>query len=129
MYGLSCSLVSTLCDPMDCSPPGSAVHGIFQARTQEWVAISSCRGFFPPRDETRVSYISCTGWRVLYHYTPIQNKNFKKQTKKNNNSGSRIVTFSRKRKSSVQLPSKQKPFNSPLRKFKMSIYIEEINTL
>ena len=30
----------TLCDPMDCSPPGSSVHGIFQARTLEWVAIS-----------------------------------------------------------------------------------------
>ena len=30
----------TLCDPMDCSPPGFSVHGIFQARTREWVAIS-----------------------------------------------------------------------------------------
>ena len=30
----------TLCDPMDCSPPGSSVHGIFQARVVEWVAIS-----------------------------------------------------------------------------------------
>ena len=30
----------TLCDPMDCSPPGSSIHGIFQARTLEWVAIS-----------------------------------------------------------------------------------------
>ena len=29
----------TLCDPMDCSPPGSSVHGIFQARVLEWVAI------------------------------------------------------------------------------------------
>ena len=34
----------TLCDPMDCSPPGSSVHGIFQARTPEWVAISFSRG-------------------------------------------------------------------------------------
>ena len=34
----------TLCDPMDYSPPGSSVHGIFQARILEWVAISSCRG-------------------------------------------------------------------------------------
>ena len=31
----------TLSDPMDCSPPGSSVHGIFQARVQEWVAIAS----------------------------------------------------------------------------------------
>ena len=30
----------TLCDPMDCSPPGSSIHGIFQARVLEWVAIS-----------------------------------------------------------------------------------------
>ena len=30
----------TLCDPMDCSPPGSSIHGIFQARILEWVAIS-----------------------------------------------------------------------------------------
>ena len=34
----------TLCDPMDCSPPGSSVHGIFQARILELVAISSSRG-------------------------------------------------------------------------------------
>ena len=33
----------TLCDPMDCSPPGSSVHGIFQARVLEWVAISFSR--------------------------------------------------------------------------------------
>ena len=32
----------TLCDPMDCSPPGSSVHGIFQARVLEWVAIAFC---------------------------------------------------------------------------------------
>ena len=38
---LSCP---TLCDPMDCSPPGSSVHGIFQARVLEWVAISFSRG-------------------------------------------------------------------------------------
>ena len=37
---------STLCDPMDCSLPGSSVHGISQARILEWVAISFSRGFF-----------------------------------------------------------------------------------
>ena len=36
----SLQLCPTLCDPMDCSPPGSSVHGILQARTLEWVAIS-----------------------------------------------------------------------------------------
>ena len=36
----------TLCDPMDCSPPGSSVHGIFQARVLEWTAISLLQGIF-----------------------------------------------------------------------------------
>ena len=36
----------TLCNPMDCSPPGSSIHGIFQARVLEWVAISFSRGIF-----------------------------------------------------------------------------------
>ena len=44
---LSCS---TLCDPVDCSLPGSSVHGIFQARILEWVAISFSRGSSWPRD-------------------------------------------------------------------------------
>ena len=34
----------TLCDPMDCSLPGSSIHGVFQARVLEWVAISSSKG-------------------------------------------------------------------------------------
>ena len=42
----------TLCDPMDCSLPGSSVQGIFQARTTEWVAISFSRGSSWPRDWT-----------------------------------------------------------------------------
>ena len=44
-----------LCYPMDCSLPGTYVHGIFQARIQEWVAISSSRGSFQPRDRTCIS--------------------------------------------------------------------------
>ena len=40
----------TLCDPMDCSPPGSSVYGIFQGRMLEWVALSSSRGSSQPRD-------------------------------------------------------------------------------
>ena len=43
-------LCSTLCDPMDCSPPGSSVHGIHQARLLVWVAILFSRGFSWPRD-------------------------------------------------------------------------------
>ena len=43
-------LCLTLCDPMDCSLPGSSLHGIFQARVLEWVAISFSRGSSQPRD-------------------------------------------------------------------------------
>ena len=52
---LSCP---TLCDPMDCSPPGSSVRGIFQAGILEWVAISSSRGSSHPRGQTCVSCIA-----------------------------------------------------------------------
>ena len=47
----------TLCDPKDCSLPGSSIHGIFQARVMEWVAISFSSRSSWPRDQTRVSYI------------------------------------------------------------------------
>ena len=47
----------TLCDLMDCSPPGSSVHWIFQAWILEWVAISFSRGSSRPRDRTLVSRI------------------------------------------------------------------------
>ena len=48
----------TLCDPIDCSPPGSSVHGTLQARILEWVAMPSCRGFSRSRDGTPVSCIA-----------------------------------------------------------------------
>ena len=48
----------TLCDPMDCSPPGSSVHGILQARILEWVAIPFSRGSSQPRGQTQVSCIA-----------------------------------------------------------------------
>ena len=47
--------VQFFCNPMDCSPPGSPVHGILQARILEWVAISSSRGSSWPRDRTLIS--------------------------------------------------------------------------
>ena len=52
-------LCLTLCNHMDCSPQGSPVHGIFQARILEWFAISFSRESFWPRDQTWVSYIAC----------------------------------------------------------------------
>ena len=48
----------TLWDPMDCSQPGSSLHGIFQARTLECIAISFSRGSSPPRDQTQVTHIA-----------------------------------------------------------------------
>ena len=48
----------TLCNPMDCSPPGSYVQGILQARILEWVAIPFSRESFWPRDRTQVSCIA-----------------------------------------------------------------------
>ena len=54
----------TVCDPMDCSPPSFSVHGIFQARVLEWVAIPFSRGSSRPRDGNHASYI---GRRVLNH--------------------------------------------------------------
>ena len=48
----------TLCDPMECSLPCSSIHGIFQARVLEWIAISFSRGSSGPRDWTWVSHIT-----------------------------------------------------------------------
>ena len=56
----------TLCGPMGCSPPGSSVHGIFQARVLAWVVLSSSRGSSRPRDQTHTSCISCLGRQILY---------------------------------------------------------------
>ena len=63
----------TLCNTVDCSPPGSSVHRILQAGMLEWVAIPS-PGELPdrppppaPRDGTHISYMSCIGRWVLYH--------------------------------------------------------------
>ena len=47
----------TLCDPLDCSLPGSSIHGIFQARILEWAVISFSRRSFQPMDWTRVCHI------------------------------------------------------------------------
>ena len=53
---------------MDCSPPGFSVHGIFQARILEWIAISSSKGSFQSRDWTCGSCSSCIGRWILYHW-------------------------------------------------------------
>ena len=58
----------TLCDPKDCSPPGSSVHGILQARILEWVVMPSSRVSSWPRDRTCVSCSSCITGRFFYHW-------------------------------------------------------------
>ena len=64
----------TLCGPVDCSLPGSAVHGIFQARVLEWVIISFSRGSSQLRDWTRIAHIvgrHFTVWATKGSYTPL----------------------------------------------------------
>ena len=55
---LVAQLCPTLCDPMDCSPPASSVHGILQARILEWVAMPSSKVSSQSRDGTQVSFIA-----------------------------------------------------------------------
>ena len=63
------SHVQLFCNPINCSLPGSSVHGIFQARILERVAMPSSRGSLQLRDQTHTSCISCIGRWVLYHCT------------------------------------------------------------
>ena len=64
-YCLVTKLYLILFEPMDCSPPGSSVHGIFQTGILEWVAISFSKGSSWPRDRT---HVSCIGRWILYHW-------------------------------------------------------------
>ena len=68
MFATSLQSSLTFCDRMGCILPGSSVHGIFQARILEWVAMPSSRGSSQLRDQTHVSYVSYIGRWVLYHW-------------------------------------------------------------
>ena len=61
------SCVQLFCDPMDCRPLGSSVHGILQARILEWVALPLSKGSFQPRNRTWVSCISCIAGSFFTH--------------------------------------------------------------
>ena len=52
VYVLSCSVIPTRSNTMDCRPPGSSVHGILQARILEWIAILFSKGSYWPMDWT-----------------------------------------------------------------------------
>ena len=58
----------TFCDPMDCSPSGSSVHEIFQARILKWVAISYSKASSRLRDWTSVSWVSCIADGFFTHW-------------------------------------------------------------
>ena len=79
MCAKSLQLCPTLFDPVDCSPPGSSVHGILQARTLEWVTMPSSRGSSEPRDQAHISSVSSlaggffttsAAWEACKHYIP-----------------------------------------------------------
>ena len=69
-FKVSVCMVScpTLCDPVDCTLPGFSVHGILQARTLVWTSMTSTRESSRPRDQIHISYVSCIGRWVLYHW-------------------------------------------------------------
>ena len=69
VYTWVLSRVWYFCHTMDCSPPSSSVHGIFQARILEWVAISFSKGSSWPRNWSHISCFSCIGKQILYHCT------------------------------------------------------------
>ena len=83
----SCSVVSNSLLAMDCSPPGSSVHGILQARILEWVAISFSRGSSGPRDWTQVSHIAgrcfnlCDTREALIYKNTVSQKTSYRDTK------------------------------------------------
>ena len=73
IFTCACSVAKlclNLCDPMDCSPPGSPVHEILQARILEWVAISYSRGSSWPRDRAHISCVSHITGRLFTTESP-----------------------------------------------------------
>ena len=74
----------THCNPMDCSPLGSSVYGIFHASILELVAISYSRGSSQPRDLTQVFCTSCIGRWILYHWSTWEAWSILNLIKKNN---------------------------------------------
>ena len=78
-------LCPTLCDPLDCSPPASSAHGVFQAKILEWVSISSSRKSSWPRDWTHVSSVPSIAGGFFSHQVTFSihqgsHKPFEKKT-------------------------------------------------
>ena len=65
--------VASDCEPVDCSPPGSSVHGISQARTLEWVVMPSSRGLFPTQglmEKAMAPHSSTLAWKIPWTEEP-----------------------------------------------------------
>ena len=80
-------LCLTLCGPIDYSPPGSSVHGIFQARILEGVVILCSEGSSQPRDQTLISCVSSISRQVLYHWCHLGSLNSGSDTIQNHRWG------------------------------------------
>ena len=91
---LVAQLCLTVCDPMDCSLPGSSIHGISQARIMQWVAISFSRGSSWPRDQTRVS---CIAGRLFTVWATREELYFANSTTKPNGKGCRFIILLQER--------------------------------
>ena len=101
----------TLCNPMNYSPPGSLVHGIFQARILEWVAISFSRGSSQPRDRTHSSCTFCSADELFTSEPP--GKPGGKLSKRHKSTGKQLNTQYYKDptiRSLVIYPSKMKTY-------------------
>ena len=66
--------VMSLCDPMACSPPGSSVHRILQARILDWVAILFSRRSSQPRDQTQVFHIAGRFFTIIATMEALRRK-------------------------------------------------------
>ena len=68
----------TLCDPIGCSPPGSSVQGILQARILEWVAVPSSRGWIFPTEGLNPGLLHCR--QIIYHLSHLGSPSFSLDT-------------------------------------------------
>ena len=94
----------TFCNPLDCSPPGSCIHGIIPARILEWVAIFSSRGSFQLKDRTHISCSSYIGMYILYHWATWEALELRRTSPKRHPT---ILLLSRINWPSVSSPSPQ----------------------
>ena len=99
-------LCPTLCDPMDCSPPGSSVHGIFQVIIPEWVAISFSRGSSRSRDQPSSPVSPGLGRQILCHCATWEAHFLHGVAKNKKNPGSLILV-------TTTLPSSRLTFAPP----------------